>query len=535
MKKTIAIRGVLAGLAAWVCLSASAEMNLAAMVGPDPAATVKRFRELTDARIADIRATPNEAVPAGSEVYYLSNVGDDAQDGRTPATAWRTISRLNRATDIRPGSFVLFERGGTWRTSLDLADHPAEKPYFGYAGGLRALKGVTYSAYGTGPKPRLLASPFNGADPARWQATDAPNIWSCALGHTDVGLIVFDGGTAHAIKILPVYHKDGRTTAQFTGRPFTNYRDLDSDLHFYHDYSTNGIGRGTGLLYLYSKENPGKRFSSIEFGLRHNIITAHRQEGTTFDNLCLMVGGAHGIHQGGSTNLLVKNCEFGWIGGGIQGEGLFGRAWGVRYGNAVEVGGCNGYTVSNCYVYQVYDAGLTHQADVVSRVTGQERILYQKGVRYVGNVIENCNYSIEYFLSRCPTNNPSRMEDFVIADNLMWNAGTGLCEQRPDRNQDAHVKSWVDSNRATGYVIRNNLFAGAHKQLVEVCACLTNPDGSSSMPCLDGNVFVGTSAIRLGAVEQLPSRTAQPTYVPLNSQAEAYLNARGSGNRVIVR
>ncbi len=55
------------------------------------------------------------------------------------------------------------------------------------------------------------------------------------------------------------------------------------------------------------------------------------------------------------------------------------------------------------------------------------------------------------------------------------------------------------------------------------------------MPRLDGNVFVGTSATRLGTVEQLPSAAARPTYVPLDEKAEAYLNARGGGNRVIVR
>ena len=127
MRKPIIVGSVAAGCAAWVCLSASAEMNLTSMVGSDPAATVKRFRELTDARIAEIRATPNVTVPAGRDVYYLSNASDDAKDVRTPATAWRTVQRLNRATDIRPGSFVLFERGGTWRTSLDLPDQPADK------------------------------------------------------------------------------------------------------------------------------------------------------------------------------------------------------------------------------------------------------------------------------------------------------------------------------------------------------------------------------------------------------------------------
>jgi hypothetical protein len=52
---------------------------------------------------------------------------------------------------------------------------------------------------------------------------------------------------------------------------------------------------------------------------------------------------------------------------------------------------------------------------------------------------------------------------------------------------------------------------------------------------LDENVFVGTPATRLGAVEQLSSAAARPTYVPLDDKTEAYLNARGSGNRVIVQ
>jgi len=487
----------------------------------DCAAAARRYRAGTDARIAAIRATPNMSVPPGIDVYYLSADGDDAKDGRTPGTAWRTIRRLNREWGrIKPGSCVLFRRGDTWRAA-SLADR------------LKGSAGVTYSAYGTGAKPRLTASPFNGADPARWRKTDAPGIWACQLERTDVGLVVFDEGKAHGIKILPVYHKDGTTTAQYTGRPFKDYRDLDADLHFYHDYSTNGIGKGTGMLYLHSRENPGRRFSSIEFGQSRHVISSRTEPGITFDNLCVMYGGAHGIWQYAATNMVVRNCEIGWIGGGIQGERLFGRRWAVRWGNGVEVGFCDGYTVTNCYLYQIYDAAVTHQGDAISRFNGKEKVLSQRRIRYVDNVIEKCNYSIEYFIGHCPDGNPSRMEDYLIAGNMMWDAGSGLCEQRPDRNQDAHIKSWEHENRATGYVIRNNLFAGAHMQMIQICSQLRNPDGSDSMPRLEGNVFLGR-AKRLGAVEQLPCPRTHATYMPLDSRAEAYLNRLGSANRVIL-
>jgi hypothetical protein len=42
--------------------------------------------------------------------YYVSSSGDDASDGRTSATAWRTVGRVNGIT-LQPGDQVLFEGG----------------------------------------------------------------------------------------------------------------------------------------------------------------------------------------------------------------------------------------------------------------------------------------------------------------------------------------------------------------------------------------------------------------------------------------
>ena len=127
---------------------------------------------------------------------------------------------------------------------------------------------------------------------------------------------------------------------------------------------------------------------------------------------------------GGSKNLLVKNCEFGWIGGGIQGEGLFGRAWGVRYGNAVEVGGCDGYTVTNCYVPDLRRGCHASSRRRVA-LQRQGKILSRRASVMWGTCSRNAITRLSIFLSRCPEQ-PRRMEDFVIADNLMWDAGTGL-------------------------------------------------------------------------------------------------------------
>lgn len=126
----------------------------------------------------------------GGKVYYVSPNGDDNNDGLSPETAWKTLDKVNSAAledsdipnyfldedgfpeyvwaaenrdnwaDLNPGDVVLFERGGLWR------------------GMLRTKSGVTYSAYGEGPKPEIWGSPENGAGAEKWSlmpGTD--NIW----------------------------------------------------------------------------------------------------------------------------------------------------------------------------------------------------------------------------------------------------------------------------------------------------------------------------------------------------------------------
>ena len=463
------------------------------------------LRARTDRRIAEIRATPNMPIPEKANCRYLSErTGDDANDGRTPQTAWKTIARLNREPLPR-GSFVLFERGGLYR------------------GGVEARPHVTYTAYGEGPKPRIYGSPENGADPAKWERTENPRVWAYSIGHADVGTLVFDGGAAHAVKVtFRTDRKTGAKTNMVTGRPFRSYRDLDEDRHFWHDYYTNG----TGKVYLYSEKNPGERYGSIEFNVKTSGFRVQAHPGITIDNIEVRHVGVHGVSAGGVTrNLMVRNCEFAWIGGSIQSEGMLGREFPTRLGNAVEIcGGCEDYTVENCYIWQCYDAGITHQypldrADI-------ERS--HKRVRYANNVIEKCCYSIEYFLhgAKFPEN-PSRMEDILIENNLMWDAATGFCQQRrPDTKGGAHIKSWCNgANRATRFLVRNNLCAFSRNELLEMSSGLPNPDGSDSMPTLEGNTFIGYKGQIFGVLNY-----GKPIWLKYDDSLAGKLDARHTGN-----
>lgn len=466
---------------------------------------VASFRTQGADRIAEIRSTPNIVVPENAAKYYISEKsGSDTADGRSPATAWRTAMPLERVK-IEPGSFVLFERGGIYR------------------GTVKTAPGVTYTAYGKGAKPCVYGSPEDGAIAAKWKRTDSPNVWAYDIGTRDVGTLVFNDGESCAIKVvICTDKKTGKKTSKVTGRPFNSYRDLDVDLHFWHDYYKGG----TGKVYLYSATNPGERFKSIEFNVKCHGFAVGGNCGVTIDNMAVKYVGVHGVGAGTCKDLVVRNCEFAWIGGSIQAEAIFGRNYPTRLGNAVEIyGGCENYLVDNCYIWQVYDAAVTQQFNIPEN-KGNARY-DQKNVRYSNNVFEKCNYSVEYFLT-AKRGNMSRMENFVVEDNLMFDAGIGFCEQRPDRNEGAHIKAWYhgERNRAKDYVVRRNVFCGSGDMLVQICSGLKNEDGSSSMPVVTDNIFIGREGAQFGTISD--STNKRETY---GTETPAYVEKFGTGNR----
>ncbi len=446
-------------------------------------AQIAEWRKLTDERIENILNTPNMAIPSGAKVYYVSNNGNDSNNGLSPATPIKTLDKVN-SLNLPSGSYVCFERGGLWR------------------GQIIAKTGVTYTAYGTGEKPKLYRSPFNGAKASLWTRTENPNVWAVKLDENDVGTLVFNEGEEHAIKIVIRTESDGSTYNNTTGEPFEKGTDLTQDLHFYHDY------KGDGTLYLYSEQNPGERFESIEFNSKLNAVHV-RCNDVTVDNLCIKYVGSHGVGAGTVRNLTVTNCEFGWIGGSIQGQSE-GKKIPTRFGNAVEIyGGCNGFYVYDNYIYQVYDAGITQQVSVGDTTTD---IKYQRNIRYARNVIEYSNYSIEYWLSGCPEDNPSRIENFVIEDNYMWYAGLGFPEQRPDGYNGSHINSWYgeNHNRAINFVIKDNLMLYSKDILVKIHSSLKNPDGTDGMPKMSGNHYLTELGSTFGLVSS--TETILQTY-----------------------
>ena len=442
------------------------------------------IEKLAEKRKKEILSLP-DANTSGGSVYYVSAAGKDENDGRSPDSAWKTLARVSSA-DLAEGDEVRFRRGDTFR------------------GFVKTRPSVKYCAYGEGEKPRLYGSEKNYADPELWEIFDAEkHIWHLKEKTLDCGTLVFDGGAAHSRKLIPSY-RGGRFVCRYDEeREFVISDEMTNDLDVFWKYDavlTEKPSKGEdfpipsldwesrGDLYLRCDAgNPGVVFSSIEALARRHMFFVGTNHGVTIENLCIKFVGTHAVSAGTTKNLHVLGCEIGWVGGAIQHyfgtdpnytEGRRGSV--TRYGNGVEIyGGCDGYIVENCYIYQVYDAGITHQ------ITTNGKKYELKNILYRGNLIEKCVYSIEYFLDENTGVDGSIIDGCVIEGNILRLSGYGWGQQRHNIHTPAHIKGWSYVNTARNFVIKNNIFDRAAYRMLHTVALY-----STSCPEMVGNTYI---------------------------------------------
>ncbi len=499
---------------------------------------IQQQREKTDKKIKSILNSANMVIPAKAKVFYVSPYGDDTNDGTSQASPWCTLDKVNN-TKFTSGTYVCFERNGIWR------------------GQLVAQSGVTYTAYGEGDKPKLYGSPENGADPEMWKKTDYENVWKYSKPFKyDVGCIVFNDNsnllgkkvclqTAETLRKLETERNVKFDIDQYADDAILNqvsmtewYSPADmTDLQFYHNcYGTvyENVDKADGYLYLYSKENPGERFTSIEFLTQSHVVVIgnnnQKISDVTINNLCIKYTGSHGISANNVVNLVCSQLDVGDIGGSIQSKPQKGSNI-ARYGNGIQVwASCDRWTVKDCYVYNCFDAGVSPQTNNTGIVMNQHNILLKD------NVIERCNYCIEYFCGYT-ANCPQTYNNFVIEGNYLWYAGQGICSTRLHFGESAFIKSWRYSNVAKDYVIRNNTMIDANSYVMETMWTMDNEDGTSSAPLIENNIIAAKKDVNYSSCQKFTGaweKVKFDTVQYYNESFEDYLNSKmGSGNKCI--
>ncbi len=422
--------------------------------------------KLAEAKKNNIRNTESDFSTNG-KLYYVSENGNDNNDGLSPATALKTLEKASEL-QLCEGDVILLERGSFFRGHLNIS-----------------TEHITVSAYGKGPKPIICGSPENGAKPHYWSLVDGTdNIYVYYKDMSDIGGMIFDEGKVCGIKRVPNF-VNGRFINSDKNE-FDVKTDLKDNYAFFSEVK-NELNNGRpmihdaqkhiGKLYLRCDEgNPGEVFTSIEFFERGSTIRVSADY-CTIDNICMLYCGTHSVGSGTRNGLTVRNTEIGWGGGCIQFYTETGYP--VRFGNGIEIyGSCNGFVVENCYIYQIYDAGVTHQYQFGS---ANDPVCKHENVVYKDNLIEYCIYNIEYFLGQIG-HDDQIMRNILMKDNILRFAGYGWGSYYA---RAAHIKGWDHRNISENFVIEGNIFDRSRSMVIH-CGVQDEKD----LPVLRGNTYI---------------------------------------------
>ena len=127
---------------------------------------------------AELGACANDAAKASS--VYVSPLGNDSADGRSPGTAWQSLKKVSDAMPfLTAGTQVLLERGAVFRGTLELdgVQGNAASPY-------------TLGAYCQGDAPIITGF----VEQTEWGSAGA-NLWetTCTACPDDAALLRLDG------------------------------------------------------------------------------------------------------------------------------------------------------------------------------------------------------------------------------------------------------------------------------------------------------------------------------------------------------
>src|SRR6266550_386847 len=115
------------------------------------------------------------AVSSWAATFYVDAVGNDTNDGLSPATAWKTVAKVNGST-FAAGDQILFKRGGVWNESL-------VPPSSGASG-----NPIVFDAYGTGESPTLTG--YVPLPASAWTA-DIANVWKTSITSSSFNYVLF--------------------------------------------------------------------------------------------------------------------------------------------------------------------------------------------------------------------------------------------------------------------------------------------------------------------------------------------------------
>ena len=371
--------------------------------------------------------------------YYISTSGNDANDGLTQKTPWKTIKKVN--SSVKYGDTVCFRCGDT------------------FFGQIRAPKGnntsapTVYTSYGKGTKPTVsqYKTALNGA----WE--DFGNgIWRIDLTDT----AKFNGNVTELDTNVGFMKIDGAIKP----RKYFELDKLEQQWDFYNDKQ---------YVYVKSEINPSLLAADIKFAC--NIICMPFADNILVENIIFIGSGSHGI-SGTVHKATVRNCEFHELGGS---ELTTHFRPGVRYGNGLECWtDSSDVLVENCRFSNTFDVAITMQGNNVKR--GWVNMTFRN------NVIWNCQQGFEIWSNGEFEN--TGFQNCVFENNVCIDSGFSWGHDvRGNKHCSSHLLIYQTECPLCDVTVRNNTFYNAR------VAPIFKAGGPQAMPKdykITGNLFL---------------------------------------------
>lgn len=383
------------------------------------------------------------------KAYYVSADGDDENDGLTPETPWRSLEKVwiectetNGPGLLQPGDAVFFRRGDVFRIEAD------------FGGGFSIqTEGLTFSAYGEGPKPIITGSSEDGAGEEKWQLVyedeSGKRIWQYYRDMREIGMIVLNEGEAFGKRVYEFFDGEKYVSCEAVGwwmheevgvllreALLPLEESMTEDLTFIcRPERTSPEGNycicGGGPLYLRCDGgNPGALYPSIEFDeylCGPMPLFFVEASGLVFDNLSFRCN-ANSFFKAWYDqweeiwNTVFQNCEFAYGGGGVS-------TYHIRESGAVivEEQGDGLYTIvcntliRNNYFHDCISTTGTYESNgVLSFEDPGEKT---DGVNAYFHFIDNVCVNTMGIRLDSTSNKLKHLDSVRVCGNQVWNTG----------------------------------------------------------------------------------------------------------------
>lgn len=350
--------------------------------------------------------------------YYVSEAGDDQNDGLSPQTAWATT---RRAAEAEGGSTILFNRGDTFYGSFHVP--PSNDPDCP----------TVIGAFGAGAKPQICLYRIV-TDPAAWEEVGRMRYRIRLTDQTKYGGNRRAGG--NNVGFIKVGNR-------IWGWRCFAMSDIRSMWDFYCNYDD-------GYLYVMCPRNP------CEYGA---IYLADGDCGVVLDDNCVVSdldifgGGCHGMmsghdDRGFARNIVVRDCDIHDFGGSHLKSEQYPN---VRFGNGIELwDGAENVLVEGCRIWNIYDVAITMQG-FPKEGKGWKNVVFRHNLMW-GN-----QQSFEIWTQ--PGDRESGMYSCRFTDNICIGSGYGWSYgPRPGKFIGTHVMIQMTMVGHHDILVENNVF-----------------------------------------------------------------------------